>query len=112
MNKLDLTTYHIYLITVLTYDFIFNSINSNCRAKYGFTIIDQIKISSQDLLGGGLTSHHVSCINTPLVLLRIKNDSCLLCGAVMEFPCLGIEGVHIWFSVACWERQLGGRWPQ
>jgi hypothetical protein len=52
MNKLELTTYHIYLITVLTYDFVFISINSNCRAIYGFTIIDQIKISSQDLLGG------------------------------------------------------------
>ena len=74
-------------------------------------IIDQIRISSQDLLGV-FTNHHLSCINTPLVLLRIKNDSCLLRGAVMEFPCLGIEGVHIWFSVACWEQQLGGHWPQ
>lgn len=59
MNDLDLTTYHIYLTTVLTYDFIFIFIDSNCCAKYGFTIIDQIKTSSQDLLGGFYNSSRI-----------------------------------------------------
>ena len=52
MNDLDVTIYHIYLTTVLTYDFIFISINYNCRAKYGFTYHRPNKNIISRLVGG------------------------------------------------------------
>ena len=42
MNDLDSNTYHIYLITVVTYEFFF-TFSIICSAKYGLNTNDPIK---------------------------------------------------------------------
>ena len=69
MNDLDSNTYHIYLITVVTYEFFF-TFSIICSAKYGFNTNDPIKCYIKYYLFGVCTNLHVSHINMTLVLQR------------------------------------------